>query len=165
MNILSLLSKKTRLNKITKILIRSIQVLFLGWVTMGAESCQPVEVVAYKPTSVEEQNFLTNQWCGYDMATYPNIPNTKIKTLYKVKLDVFGRLNIASVTQAQQYFIKQNFNLTCNFTAQSQMRCDGQDVSYQPFDQYVVTDMLLRFFPGLVLTQLSLCSGNQLGEF
>lgn len=128
-------------------------------------SCKPVELIEYEPTSVEEQFFLSNQWCGIDMVEYQGIPNTKIKTLYKIKLDLIGNLNIASVTQAPQYLIRQNFDVDCEFIAAGRMRCQDIDVVYQSNNQYVITDLLPRLFVGLRTTQLSLCSKSQLNEF
>lgn len=128
-------------------------------------SCKPVELVEYEPTSVEEQFFLSNQWCGIDMVKYQGVPNTKIKTLYKIKLDLIGNLNIASVTQVPQYLIRQNFDIDCDFIDAGRLRCQGIDVVYQSNNQSVVTDLLPRLFVDLSTTQLSLCSKSQLNEF
>ncbi len=128
-------------------------------------SCKPAEVVEYQPSSVEEQFFLTNEWCGYDMTSYEGIPNTKIRTLYKIKLDLTGNLKIDSVTQTEQYFIPQTFDVICDFTGPSQLSCQGINLVYQLYDQYIITDLLPRLFNGLKTTQLSLCSVKQKEEF
>lgn len=158
--------KKTFVTKNKIIAFNLIQLFWIALISMGADSCQPVEIIDYKPVSVEELDFLSSSWCGYDMQSYSGTPlGTKIKTLFKINLKLSGKLNISTVTQNDNYYIPQNFDLICRFPTEGTLNCEGNQMIYEIYDQYIQTDMLKILFNGLQTIRFYRCTKDQMDQF